>query len=96
MKTTHPVDRYEGLARFALGVVLLLIAWNDGWTVVGAGAAVLGVVSLATAFIRLPAIERPARHSAVITVAPGRLPSHLGHDVHDRAHEGHPWDTESL
>ncbi len=93
MKTTHRLDQYEGTVRFALGIALLLIGWDYGFTLVGTGAVVLGVVALGTAIFGLSAVGRAQ------TVAPPTVktaPSHLGHDVHDRAHEGHPLDTESL
>jgi len=46
---TGPLDRFERGARLALGVALILIAIDYGWTVVGTGAVVLGIVALATA-----------------------------------------------
>jgi len=89
MKPTHKLGQFEGTVPFALGVALLLIAWHYGWTVLGIGAAVLAIVSLPTALSGLSLIARPRDETPVRT-------SHLRHDVHDRAHEGHPCDTESL
>jgi uncharacterized membrane protein YfbV (UPF0208 family) len=91
MKTTHKLDPFEGTVRFTLGVALLLVAWDYGWTVIGTGAVVLALVSLATAVVGLSLVGR-TRNATPVAVAH----SHLGHDVHDRAHEGHPLDTESL
>ena len=45
--------------RCALGVILLLIAWDYGWTVIGTGALVLGIVSLGTAIMGLSFLARP-------------------------------------
>jgi hypothetical protein len=89
MKTTHNLDEFDSTLCFALGVALLLIAWYYGWTAIGVSALVLGLAALASSFIDWSLPRRthdstPVRHS------------HLGHDVHDRAHEGHPIDTESL
>jgi hypothetical protein len=58
MKTTHKLDQFEGTVRFGLGVALLLIAWDYGWTVIGTGAFVLGAISLATAFTGLSLVDR--------------------------------------
>jgi hypothetical protein len=92
MKAVHRLDPVEGSIRFALGVVLLLIAWDYGWTVIGTGAAVLGFASLATAILGVSLVS--GMRSASPAAVPA--PAHNWHDVHDRAQEGHPWDTESL
>lgn len=91
MKTTHNLDDFEINVRFALGVGLLWITWDYGWTVVGISALVLGLASLATSFLGWSLVTR-TRDATPVTARH----SHLGHDVHDRAHEGHPIDTESL
>jgi hypothetical protein len=58
MKATHKLDPFEGKVRFALGVALLLIAWDYGWTVIGTGAFVLAVVSLVSAVGGVTLISR--------------------------------------
>jgi hypothetical protein len=58
MKTSHKLDQFEGTVRFGLGVALLLIAWDYGWTVVGTGAFVLAIVSFATALTGLSFLDR--------------------------------------
>jgi hypothetical protein len=92
MKALHRLDPAEGSVRFALGAALLLIAWDYGWTVIGTGAAVLGLVSLATAILGVSMVN-PLRTKPPV-VAP--TAAHNWHDVHDRAQEGHAIDTESL
>jgi hypothetical protein len=65
MKTTHKLDPFEGTVRFGLGIALLLIAWDYGWTVIGTGAIVLAIVSLATAIVGLSVVGRAgAGHKA--------------------------------
>ena len=65
MKTPHKLDSFEGTVRFALGVVLLLIAWDYGWTVIGTGAFVLALISLATAVFGFSFVGRmSAGHKA--------------------------------
>jgi hypothetical protein len=63
MKAIHRIDSFEGKVRFTLGVALLLIAWDYGWTVIGTGAVGLGVISLATAFGGVSLIRRPGSTS---------------------------------
>jgi hypothetical protein len=58
VKTTHKIDQFEGIVRFALGVVLLLVAWDYGWTVIGTGAVALGIISLATAISGFTFVDR--------------------------------------
>jgi hypothetical protein len=65
MKATHRIDPFEGTVRFTLGIALLLIAWDYGWTVIGTGAVVLGVISLVTAFGGVSLIRRPGSTSSV-------------------------------
>ena len=65
MKAPHRIDPFEGTVRLALGVALLLIAWDYGWTVIGTGAVVLGIISLATAFGGVSLIRRPGKTSSV-------------------------------
>jgi hypothetical protein len=52
------LDTFEGTVRFVLGVVLVLIAWDYGWTVIGTGAFVLGIISLATAIVGMSPGDR--------------------------------------
>jgi hypothetical protein len=58
MKSAHRLDPFEGKVRVALGVALLLIGWDYGWTVVGTGAVVLGVASLVSAIGGVTLINR--------------------------------------
>jgi hypothetical protein len=58
MTTRHEIDQFEGTVRFALGVVLLLMSWDYGWTVIGAGAVALAIISFGTAFTGLSLIDR--------------------------------------
>jgi hypothetical protein len=51
MKKTGRIDGFECTVRFLLGVVLLLIAMDYGWTVIGTGALVLGALALVTAIV---------------------------------------------
>ncbi len=92
MKAARRLDPLEGTVRLALGTALLLIAWDYGLTVIGTGAVVLGVIALATSIFGVSLLGRMGSQP------PTASPHHtdFGHDVHDRAHEGHPIDTESL
>ena len=58
MKTSHKIDQFEGTVRLALGVALLLIAWDYGWTVVGTGAVVLAIVWSAVWYYAAQIVER--------------------------------------
>jgi hypothetical protein len=58
MKKTGLLDPLEGTVRMVLGVALVLIAWDYGWTVIGTGALVLGIVALVTAFVGLSPGDR--------------------------------------
>jgi hypothetical protein len=62
MTKTGSLDRWERTVRFVLGLALLLIGWDYGWTVIGTGAVVFAVVVLVTAIVgRSPADRAFAR-----------------------------------
>ena len=58
MKKIGRIDGFECWVRLVLGAVLLLIAMDYGWTVIGTGAAVLGFVALATAIVGISPADR--------------------------------------
>lgn len=55
---TGILDRTERAVRVTLGVALVLISWDYGWTVIGVGALVLGVAALVTALVGVSPADR--------------------------------------